>query len=54
MLVAVLIIRIMHRMNKIKFVKNVWWKVETGIQYSLFCVGYEILFRLPAKRPGRF
>jgi len=48
------VVLIMHRMNKIKFVKNVWWKVETGIQYSALRVGYEILFRLPAKQPGRF
>ena len=44
----------MHHMIKIKFVKNVLWKVETGRQYFVFCVAYEILFRLPAKRPGRF
>jgi hypothetical protein len=37
-------------MNKIRFVKNAWWKVESGIQYSVFCVGYEIR---KAPRPVR-
>jgi hypothetical protein len=43
-----------HSTNNIKFVKNVWRKVETSIEYSIFCVGYEIVFRLPGKCPGRF